>query len=353
MSENYIKLYTATGAVDSAFFLSEGSVYFYASNVDKYAISGKNLIIGSTEIIMKHLLNIDTDRIETAVAEGGSAVKKISADKFIAGLRTYSFALNASMVLAKQVFLTNQILHKNMTELNGEEKKIRDNAVAYYNILARMQQEYEKRRIPWLKELIEEFVNSLTYKKGEAYCKTSEPSHISTSSALSDKDIAYERGAVICEEDTPGSEMYILKSGAVDVFVRGVRISTIDEPGMIVGETSLLLDTNRTATLKAKSRTVVTKITKDDLKEVADKQQDFLSGIAMALAKRHYFNVARIESVNKTMIGQVLDREIMGGDKKEVLAKRAHKDLQMLKDRLDDAAREKKSDFLHELIENT
>src|SRR4030042_7018286 len=150
MSENYIKLYTATGAVDSAFFLSEGSVYFYASNVDKYAISGKNLIIGSTEIIMKHLLNIDTDRIETAVAEGGSAVKKISADKFIAGLRTYSFALNASMVLAKQVFLTNQILHKNMTELNGEEKKIRDNAVAYYNILARMQQEYEKRRIPWL-----------------------------------------------------------------------------------------------------------------------------------------------------------------------------------------------------------
>jgi CRP-like cAMP-binding protein len=351
MSGNYIKLYAATGVVNSAYFLSEGSVYFYVSNVDKYAISGKNLIIGSTEIIMKNLHGVDTDRIETAVAEGGSAVKKIPIDKFIAGLSTYSFALNASMVLAKQVFLTNQILHKNMTELDGEEKKIRDNAVAYYNILTRLQQENEKRRIPWLKELIEEFINSLTYKKGEAYCKSSEPSQIGTVVALSDKDVEYERGAVICEEDTPGSEMYILRSGAIDVFVKGVCISTISEPGMVVGETSLLLGTGRTATLKVKNKTVVTKITRDDLKEVMEKQNDFLSGIAMALAKRHYFNVNRIESVNKSLIGQVLDREIMGGDKKAALSKRAQKDLQALKDKLDEVAREKKSDFLREMIE--
>ena len=353
MSGNFIKLYAATGAVDSAFFLSEGTVYFYASNVDKYAISGKNLIIGSTEIIMKHLLGVDTDRIETAVAEGGSAVKKIPADKFIAGLSTYSFAMNASMVLAKQVFLTNQILHKNMTELDGEEKKIRDNAVAYYNIMTRMQQEYEKRKIPWLKELIGEFIHSLTYKKGEAYCKSSEPTQMGMVAALSDKDVEYERGAVICEEDTPGSEMYILRSGAVDVFVKGVRVGTVDEPGMVVGETSLLLGTVRTATLKAKNRAVITKITKDDLKEVMEKQHDFLSGIATALAKRHFCNVGRIDSVNKSIIGQALDREIMGGDKKEALSKRSHKDLQTLRDRLDEVVREKKSDFLRELIEKS
>jgi CRP-like cAMP-binding protein len=351
MSKNYIKLYAVTGAVDFAYFLSEGSVYFYASNVDKYAISGKNLIIGSTELIMKHLHGVDTDRIETAVAEGGSAVKKIPADKFLEGLSTYSFALNASMVLAKQVFLTNQILHKNMTELDGEEKKIRDTAVAYYNILSRMQQENEKRRIPWLKELIGEFVNSLTYKKGEAYCKSSEPARMGTVVSLSDKDVEYERGAVICEEDTPGSEMYILRSGAIDVFVKGICISTINEPGMVVGETSLLLGTGRTATLKAKNKTVITKITRDDLKDVMERQRDFLSGIAMALAKRHFYNVGRIENVNKSIIGQALDRELMGGDKKAALSKRAQKDLQALIDRVDEVAREKKSDFLREMME--
>jgi CRP-like cAMP-binding protein len=352
MNENYIKLYAATGTVDSAFFLSEGSVYFYASNVDKYAISGKNLIIGSTEIIMKHLLGTDTDRIETAVADGGSTVKKIPSDKFLAGLRTYSFALNASMVLAKQVYLTSQILHKNMTELKGEEIKIQDNAVAYYNILTRMQQEYDKRRIPWLKELVEEFENSLTFKKGEAYFKSLEPARISTVAALSDKDAEYQRGAVICEENTPGSEMYILKSGAVDVFMKGIRISTIDEPGMVIGESSLLLDMDRTATLIAKNRAIITKIKKEDLKEVAEKQDDFFTGIATTLAKRHFFNVARIENINKTMIGQALDREITGGDKQAVISKRAHRDLQMLKDRIDDVAREKKADFLHDLVEN-
>jgi CRP-like cAMP-binding protein len=216
-----------------------------------------------------------------------------------------------------------------------------------------MQQENEKRRIPWLKELIGEFVNTLTYRKGEAYCKSSEPTKMGTVVALSDRDVEYERGAVICEEDTPGSEMYILKSGAIDVFVKGVCISTVDEPGMVVGETSLLLGTDRTATLKAKNRAVITKITRDDLKEVVEKQHDFLSGIAMALAKRHYLNVGRIKSVNNSIIGQALDREMIGSDKKEALAKRAQKDLQALKDRLDEVAREKKSDFLRELIEKS
>ena len=56
MGGNYIKLYAASEPADSVFLLAEGSVYFYLSNVDKYAISGKNLIIGSTEIILTRLL---------------------------------------------------------------------------------------------------------------------------------------------------------------------------------------------------------------------------------------------------------------------------------------------------------
>ena len=126
MSDAYIKLYAAAAPADSAYLLDEGSVYFYASNADKYAITGKNLIIGSTEIIMSRLLGIETDRVETAVAGAGSAVKKIPVDKFLSGLKTYSFALNTSMVLAKQVYLTGEILQKNMSALEGDEKKVRD-----------------------------------------------------------------------------------------------------------------------------------------------------------------------------------------------------------------------------------
>ncbi len=347
-----MKLYAATGAADSVFFLSEGSVYFYLSNVDKYAISGKNLIVGSTEIIMKKFLGTDSGRIETAVADGGSDIKKISLEKFIAGLSNYSFALNAAMVLAKQVMLTNKILQKNLKDLEGEESKMREYATAYYSIVGRLKQEYDKRRLPWLKELVEQYDGTLTSKKGEAYVKSSEPSTMTVAASLSDKEIEYQRGSVICEENTPGDELFILKSGAIDLFLNGSKISMIDQPGTVIGEMALLLGENRAATLKAKNTVIMTRVRKNDLKEVAEKQDDFLLNIAMTLARRHYYNVARIETVNKSLAEQLLDREAAGGDKKAMLSRRAHHDLTLLKNRLEDVVMEKKADFLQDLVDS-
>lgn len=352
MSGNYVKLYAATGAADSVYFLSEGSVYFYLSNVDKYAITGRNLIIGSTEIIMTRLLGADTGRLETAVADGGSDVKKISLDKFMQGLAAYSFALNAAMVLAKQVLLTGQILQKNMSDLEGEEKKMRNYAETYYTIMERLKQEYDKRRLPWLKELVEEFKDTLTNKKGEAYCKSAEPSTMTMVEALSDRDVEYQRGSVICEENTAGNEMFILKSGTIEVIMKGSRISTIDQSGTVIGETALLLGENRAATLKAKNTVIMTRIRKEDLRDVAEKQKDFLTSIATSLARRHYYNVARIEAVNKSLAEQLIDKETTGGDKQAVLSRRAHHELNILKARLEDVVMEKKADFLGDVMKS-
>ncbi|TFH42855.1 MAG: cyclic nucleotide-binding domain-containing protein [Chrysiogenales bacterium] len=352
MSGKHIKLYEAGSSAESAFFLNEGTVYFYASTVDKYAITGKNLIIGSTEIIMKHLLGTDAMRVETAIADGSSAVKKIPVGKYLAGLGTYSFALNASMVLAKQVHLTGRILHKNMTAFEGDERKTREYATEYYLILYRLKQEYEKRRLPWIKALCEEFEDSLTYKKGEAYSRSAEPALIVTEASLSDKQVEFPRGSVICEEGAPGEEMFILQSGAVDIFVRGVRISTVDEPGTVIGESSLLLAEPRAATLKAKNNVVMTRIRKGDLKEVAEKQQDFFATIAMTLARRHYYIITRIEAVNRSMIEQAMDREASGEvGKRAILSQRAFKDLCTLRDRVEEVVREKKAEFLKDLLE--
>jgi CRP-like cAMP-binding protein len=351
MNENFIKLYAATVPADSVYFLDDGSVYFYASNADKYAISGKNLIIGSTEIIMSRLLGIETDRLETAVASAGSSLKKIPIDKFLAGLKTYSFALNASMVLAKQVYLTGEILQKNMRALEGDEKKVREMAITYYIIVTRLKQEYDKRRIPWIKSLAEEFEDTLIYKKGEALHRSTEPVHMANSAQLSDKDVEFQRGTIICEENTPGSEMYILRSGSLDVIVKGVRISTIDEPGTIIGESSLLLGQKRAATMIAKNTVIMTRIRKEDLKDVAEKQADFLCGIASTLAKRHYYNLTRIEHVNKMLAEQSIDREIAGGgDKSVFIIKRASHDLNQLKEKIEDTVREKKADFFQDLV---
>lgn len=352
MGGNYIKLYGTSDAANSAFLLAEGSVYFYASNVDKYAISGKNLIVGATEIVLNRLLGNNAGRIETAAAAGGSSVKRIPAEKFIDGLQTYSFALNVAMVLAKQVALTGRILQKNMDDLESEDKKVREYALAYHAIMSRLRLEHEKRKLPWLKELIDEFRETLTCKRGEALFRSIEPAHVKPAASVSERDAEYQRGAIICRENDPGDEMFILKSGSVDVFVGGSRINTIDEPGTVIGESSLLLGEPRAATLKAKNRVIITSIRKQDLKGIAEQQEDFFPGIVASLAGRHYSNVTRIESVNRSLIEQTLNREESGLDRQAASARRAQRELSMLRNRVEDVIREKKADFLSDLEEH-
>ena len=66
MSQKYLKLYSPASSADKAYFLNDGQVFFYITDVDKYSIVGKNLIIGATELLMNRYNNVETNRIETA-----------------------------------------------------------------------------------------------------------------------------------------------------------------------------------------------------------------------------------------------------------------------------------------------
>jgi CRP-like cAMP-binding protein len=241
MSDPFIKLYAAESEADCAFFLNQGRVFLYASSVDKYAISGKNLILGATEIIVREKLAGEGRRIETAVAEGGSSLKKMSAARLIEGLRNYSISLNISMVLARQVMLSNHIINANMSLLQGDEKESREVSLRLYSAVDRIRSEYDRRKLPWLKEVLKTHETSLTFKRGEAYYKSSEPVKIAATKNLSDSIVEYERGSIICEEDTEGDSMFILESGAIDVLLKGNRVATIEDSGTVFGEMALLL----------------------------------------------------------------------------------------------------------------
>jgi CRP-like cAMP-binding protein len=350
MSGNYIKLYAASSAADAAFFLSEGAVFLYPSNVDNYAIRGRNLVFGSTEIILNKLGGMSTARIETAIADPSSVIKRIAVDNFLKSLGSFSFGLNVLTIIAKQIMLTNQIIQKNLSVLKDDENKTRKFSTEYYLIISRLQEEYEKRKYPWLKILIGEFSDSLTYKRGEAYHKSSEPVRLVPAASLSDKDVEFPKGALICEENTTGNEMYILKSGSLDVIIQGNRVATIDQPGTVIGEMALLLGETRSATLQAKNTVVMTRLFKEDLKEAVLKQADFLPNVAQTLAKRHYYNILKIDHINKAIIEQDIDKNTAG--KKEMLhSEKTFKDLQRLKQKAEDTALGKHADFLKKLID--
>jgi len=350
MSQDYIKLYSADSEPDCAYFLASGVVYYYASNVDKYAIKGQNLIVGATELIMNSLFAEKTGRIETAVALKDSEIKKIPAGKFLSGMNSFSFLINTSIVLAKQVLLTNRIINKNINILEGRDKELREYSIKYYRAVNMLSQEYDKRRLPWINDILKKHLGSLNFKRGEAFFKSQDSITVEATSKLSDRMVEYPRGSVICEENTTGEEMYILQTGSIDVEIGGNKVATIDRAGTVFGEMAILLNEKRTATLRSRNNAVLTVIRKSELKDAYEKESDILKNIALSLARRHYFNLIKINTVNKSLIDQTLDSED-GDDKKAGQVEKLKVDLGKLKNELSDAQFKKKAEFLQPVID--
>jgi len=347
---NYIQLYAVNAKPDSAFLLADGSVFFFASDTDKYVVKGKNLVVGATEIILNRIIEMDVGRMETAVTEHSSSVKKIPGDKFIESLKSYSFILNACMVLAKQVSLTNDIIARNTQSIQGDEKKLREISIDYYRIITSLKKEFDKRRLPFLKELVTKYETSLIYKRGEAFGRSLEPERIAAMPALKDRFRDIAPGEIICQEGTVGDEMYILHSGTIDVVIAGNKVASIGDSGTIIGEMALLLGETRTATLKAKNNVVITGIRKSDLREIAEKDGKLFLSIAVSLAKKHYFNVEKIRSVNSMIIERELDAHKDDEAKRMMELNKAKNELGALKDDISKLIDSKGADYLQCLI---
>lgn len=351
MADSYFQLYKLASSPSEAFLLNEGSVYFFVTDADKYMLKGNNLILGATELILGSLLGTPSQRIETALAEAGAKVKKIPADKFLSSMNNYSVIANVSMVIAKQVLLTNQIINKNFGSLGGEEKKVRDISIEYFRIVSRLKKEYAKRKFPWLNALIDKYENSLLCKRGESFDRSAEPMRISSPIALSDTTLQYEKDTVICEEGSIGDEMYILQSGSIDVYIGDNRITTISDQGYVFGEMALFLGEKRSATLKARNNVVLTRLRKDDLREIAAKHGDVLLSILTSLAKKHFYNTEKIVSINNLIIEKRLSAGQADPQKKHIDTNRSATELLSLKKDVENLYISRNAEFLKDVVE--
>jgi CRP-like cAMP-binding protein len=302
MSGKFIKLYESGTAADCSFLLEEGNAFFFVTTSDKYILNGRNLIIGGSELILFKELGISASRMETALVDETSKVKKISSEKFSEGMSNFPFLINVSMVLAKQVSLTNKIITENRKNLVGKEDDRRTLCIDYYKIVRDLRDENVKRKLPWLKDIVVKYETSLVFKEGEALSRTSEPVKIMTSNVLTSKMVEYPKDGIICEEGADGTEMYILQSGMIDVLVGGKPVATISDPGTPIGEIALLIGEKRTATMKAKNTVVLTRIHKNDLKDIAVNDLPVIKSIALSLAKKHYQNVSKVHDLTMKLV---------------------------------------------------
>lgn len=348
-SGDYFQLYNISSDPADAFLLGEGTVHFYVSDADKYSIKGNNLIIGATEIILNNLSGMQCQRLETALIDSTSKIKKIPGDKFISSISSYSLIMNTSMVMAKQVLLTNQIINKNLGSLDGNEKKNRELAIEYFRILSVIKKEYDKRKYPWLGSIIHKFEASLLYKRGESFEKTSDPVKITSPVNLSDTTIEFSKDSLICEEGSIGNEMYILQSGTIDVLINNNRVASVSDPGYIFGEIAIILGEKRTATLKAKNNVVLTRLRRDHLKELSAQNSEVLLSLVSSLAKKHFNNIEKINSINNILI----DRKLSTDEAKTTFnAQRANLELLELKKEVTSVYNSKDAEFLKNLVDN-
>jgi CRP-like cAMP-binding protein len=107
--------------------------------------------------------------------------------------------------------------------------------------------------------------------------------------ALSGQRMVYEAGDVIFRQGEPSEALYIILEGAIDVIretgAGRVRLAQIGE-GNMFGETGVLCDQNRTATIQAASHVTVLQIDRHTFNEVARDVPQLSLAIAKELARR-------------------------------------------------------------------
>jgi CRP/FNR family cyclic AMP-dependent transcriptional regulator len=91
-------------------------------------------------------------------------------------------------------------------------------------------------------------------------------------------------GMVLIEQGGRTGQLYVLKSGQLEVSRDGKHVSTIRTPGSVVGEMSVLLDVPQTATVEAISEVEYFVI--DNAIDVLRSHPDWLLQIARLLAQR-------------------------------------------------------------------
>jgi PAS domain S-box-containing protein len=108
--------------------------------------------------------------------------------------------------------------------------------------------------------------------------------------------VTFGKGTAIFLEGDPSQDLYILVSGQLDVLKGKKGISEISEAGSLFGETSLLLGTKRTATVKAANKATALCIPKDKVAAFLNEFPDVARETSKILAHR-------LDEANKVIYG--------------------------------------------------
>lgn len=103
-------------------------------------------------------------------------------------------------------------------------------------------------------------------------------------------EVELNAGDTLVTEGSAADGLWVLVSGALQVCKGNQSINTITQPGALIGEVSILLDTVHTATVKATERCIVRHAA--DGHALLSSHPDITRLVAVGLAERLHFVTA-------------------------------------------------------------
>ncbi len=98
----------------------------------------------------------------------------------------------------------------------------------------------------------------------------------------------------IIRQDDTNRNFYILEKGVVEVIKDGVVLNTLMYPGTVFGEISAILDEPRSASIKARTATTVTKYESTDLQRLIREQPEMAAIMLETLARRLKYTTQKL-----------------------------------------------------------
>ncbi len=97
-------------------------------------------------------------------------------------------------------------------------------------------------------------------------------------------EVGFEAGDTVVREGAAGGGMWVLVSGALQVRKGQVPVNRITQPGALVGEISVLLDSAYSATVEATERSVLRHVVQ--ARDMLQSHPKVMLLVAMGLAER-------------------------------------------------------------------
>lgn len=105
--------------------------------------------------------------------------------------------------------------------------------------------------------------------------------------------LTFQAGQVIFREGDPGSVMYVVIEGQVDIFAHGGLVGTTSGPGGIVGEMALIDAGPRSATAVAMTECTVVPLDKERFLSHIQQVPDFALEVMQVICERlrHFLSI--------------------------------------------------------------